>query len=55
VAHRLATIRKANRIVVLDRGRVAEVGGHAELLESGGLYASLYRQQFAVESRQSAS
>jgi len=55
VAHRLATIRKASRIVVLERGRVAEIGGHAELLEKGGLYASLYRQQFAVESRQSAS
>ena len=55
VAHRLATIRKADRIVVLDRGRVVEIGGHAELLEAGGLYASLYRQQFAPDAQQTAS
>jgi subfamily B ATP-binding cassette protein MsbA len=47
VAHRLSTIEGADRIVVLEGGRVAEVGRHAELLANGGLYASLYRIQFA--------
>lgn len=41
VAHRLATVRGADRIVVLDQGRVAESGNHAELLAAGGLYARL--------------
>jgi subfamily B ATP-binding cassette protein MsbA len=47
IAHRLSTIEKADRIVVLDRGQVAEVGSHAKLLARDGIYARLHRIQFA--------
>jgi len=46
IAHRLATILKADRIIVLDQGRVAEVGSHEQLSRSGGLYARLAELQF---------
>ena len=49
IAHRLSTVQKADRIVVLDAGRIVETGRHAELLAQGGLYASLYRLQFQDE------
>ena len=49
VAHRLATIRHADRITVLDRGRVVESGSHAELMARGGRYAELYRHQVGAE------
>ena len=49
IAHRLSTIEKANRIVVLQKGTIAEIGSHAELLARDGLYAHLYKIQFAVE------
>ena len=42
ITHRLSTIRNANRIVMLDRGRIVETGSHEDLLEKGGLYADLH-------------
>jgi subfamily B ATP-binding cassette protein MsbA len=50
IAHRLSTIERADRIVVLDAGRVAETGRHAELLAAGGIYSRLYRIQYSRES-----
>jgi ATP-binding cassette, subfamily B, bacterial len=46
IAHRLATVQHADRIVVLERGAIVAQGTHAELMEQGGLYASLARLQF---------
>jgi subfamily B ATP-binding cassette protein MsbA len=48
VAHRLSTIERADRIVVMENGRVVETGRHAELIDRKGLYASLHRIQFAA-------
>jgi subfamily B ATP-binding cassette protein MsbA len=48
IAHRLSTIEKADRIIVLQKGEIAEIGTHRELLARGGVYAQLHRIQFAV-------
>jgi subfamily B ATP-binding cassette protein MsbA len=50
VAHRLSTIEKADRIVVMERGRIAEIGSHRELLARNGLYANLHRLQYGAGS-----
>ncbi len=50
IAHRLSTVRSADLIVVVDGGRVVEQGRHADLLAQGGLYADLYRTQFAEQT-----
>lgn len=47
IAHRLSTVEKAHRIIVMEGGRILERGTHAELLERGGQYAALHRMQFA--------
>ncbi len=47
IAHRLSTVRNADLLLVVESGRIAERGTHSELLEKGGLYADLYRTQFA--------
>jgi ATP-binding cassette, subfamily B, bacterial len=51
IAHRLSTVREADQILVVDRGRVVERGRHLELLAAGGLYAELYRTQFEHQER----
>ncbi len=48
VAHRFSTIRDADRIIVLEQGRILEAGTHTELLKANGAYAALYREQFNV-------
>ena len=48
IAHRLATVLSADRILVVDQGRIVEEGAHADLVASGGLYARLARLQFEM-------
>jgi subfamily B ATP-binding cassette protein MsbA len=49
IAHRLSTIRKADRIAVIDRGRIIQSGRHDELLEQDGIYRELYHMQFGLK------
>jgi subfamily B ATP-binding cassette protein MsbA len=46
IAHRLSTVQHANRIVVIEQGRIVQQGSHNELLAKGGLYKQLYEMQF---------
>jgi subfamily B ATP-binding cassette protein MsbA len=54
IAHRLSTIERADRIVVLERGQITESGTHGELIARGGVYARLYRIQFATDNVKAA-
>jgi ATP-binding cassette subfamily B protein len=55
IAHRLSTVRHADQILVIDKGRISERGSHSQLLSRGGLYAQLYRTQFAGGGSELAS
>src|SRR4029453_9606608 len=48
IAHRLSTVLRADQIVVVEGGRIADIGKHSELLARGGLYAQLYNKQFGA-------
>ncbi|MCB0328366.1 MAG: ATP-binding cassette domain-containing protein [Bdellovibrionales bacterium] len=54
IAHRLSTVRSANKIVVFEEGRIVEIGGHEELLAKGGLYKKLHAMQFKDSSSSEA-
>jgi len=49
ISHRISTVKDADRIIVLDEGRIVEEGSHEELLEHEGLYADIYRRQLLEE------
>jgi ABC-type multidrug transport system fused ATPase/permease subunit len=53
IAHRLSTIHDADRVVVFEQGKIAEIGHHQELLEKGGIYHSLYTMSYAAASTES--
>ena len=49
IAHRLITVEKADRIIVINKGEVVEQGSHSDLTKKGGLYATLVRKQMVAE------
>jgi ATP-binding cassette, subfamily B, bacterial MsbA len=55
IAHRLSTVQQANRIVVLEGGRIVEKGTHAQLLQHAGVYRRLYERQFRDEEPEELS
>jgi ATP-binding cassette subfamily B protein len=55
IAHRLSTVRRADAILVLDQGRIAEQGRFAELVARGGQFARLYETQFGEEANAASS
>ena len=52
IAHRLSTVRRANRIVVIENGAIADIGSHDELMQRAGTYRRLYELQFADKDRE---
>ncbi len=55
IAHRLSTVRNADRIIVLDSGKIVEFGKFEDLLRSGGVFSQLYHTQFRAEDRTSSN
>ena len=53
IAHRLSTVEKADRIIVINKGEVVEEGSHSDLLKKGGLYATLVKKQMVAEKESS--
>jgi ATP-binding cassette subfamily B protein len=54
ISHRISTVRHADQLIVLDKGRIAEVGTHHSLIAQGGLYAAMYRRQMPAEALEEA-
>ena len=55
IAHRLSTVRNADRVIVMDQGRIVEEGNHRQLLQTGGLYSKLYRMNFGDNGASSST
>lgn len=51
IAHRLSTVMKADRIIVMKEGQIEESGSHAELVEAGGMYSEMFKKQFRIEEQ----
>ena len=52
IAHRLSTVRNADKLIVLDKGQIAEIGTHAMLLKKNGLYSELWRVQAGIREEE---